>query len=94
MVKRSRGKKQQEEAEKQQHVIVTEYNLFKDLTTKGVRNNDQKKSDELDSGVYRNSSRCGGFLAGRSAASSTVAVKVAGLKLVVISNTFCSKIFK
>ena len=28
MVKRSRGKKQQEETEKQQHVIVTENNLF------------------------------------------------------------------
>ena len=38
MVKRSRGKKEQEETEKQQHNIVAEDNLFKDFTTKGARN--------------------------------------------------------
>ena len=37
MVKRSRGKQQQEETEKQQHVIVTENILFKGFTTDGVR---------------------------------------------------------
>ena len=42
MVKRSRGKKQQEETEKQQHVIVTENKLFKGFTAEGVRNYDQK----------------------------------------------------
>ena len=36
MVKRSRGKKQQEQTEKQQNVIVTENNLFKGFTTKGI----------------------------------------------------------
>ena len=34
MVKRSRGKKQQEETEKQQHVIVTEKNWFRFLQQK------------------------------------------------------------
>ena len=38
MVKNSRGKKQQEETEKQQHVIVTENKLFKGFNTEGVRN--------------------------------------------------------
>ena len=38
--KRSRGKKEQEETEKQQHVIVTEVILFKGFTTEGVRNYD------------------------------------------------------
>ena len=42
MVKGSRGKKQKEETDKQQHVIVTENNLFKGFTTKGIRNYDQK----------------------------------------------------
>ena len=42
MVKRSREKKQQKATEKQQHVIVTENNLFKGFTTEGVRNYDQK----------------------------------------------------
>ena len=42
MVKKSRGKKQQEETEKHQHVNVTEKNLFKDFTTEGIRNYDQK----------------------------------------------------
>ena len=42
MVKRSRGKKQQKETEKQQHVIVTEKNCFKGFTTEDVRNYDQK----------------------------------------------------
>ena len=36
MVKRSRGKKQQKEIEKQQHIILTENNLFKGYTTEGV----------------------------------------------------------
>ena len=36
MVKRSRGKKQQKETEKQQHVIVTENNLFKGFITEGI----------------------------------------------------------
>ena len=40
MVKRSKGKKQQDETEKQQQVIVSESNLFKDLSTKAVRNYD------------------------------------------------------
>ena len=42
MVKNSREKKQQEETEKQQHVIVTENKLFKGFTAEGVRNYDQK----------------------------------------------------
>ena len=42
MVKRIRGKKQQEETEKQQHIIATENNLFKGFTTKDVQNYDQK----------------------------------------------------
>ena len=42
MVKRSRGKKQQKETEKQQYIIVTENILFKGFTAKGVRNFDQK----------------------------------------------------
>ena len=42
MVKRSRGKKQQEETKKYQHVIVTENNLFKGFTTKALRNCDRK----------------------------------------------------
>ena len=41
-VKRSRGKKQQKETEKRQHVITTENNLFKGFTTEGVRNQYQK----------------------------------------------------
>ena len=36
MVKRSRGKKLQEETEKQQHVIVTENCLFIGFATKGI----------------------------------------------------------
>ena len=42
MVKRSSEKKQQEKAEKQQYVIVTENSLFTGFTTKGVRSYDQK----------------------------------------------------
>ena len=42
MVKRSRGKDQQEETEKQEHVIVTEKKLFKGFTTEGIQNYDQK----------------------------------------------------
>ena len=42
VVKRNRGKKQQEETEKQQLVIVRENNLFKGFTTKGVLNYDLK----------------------------------------------------
>ena len=38
IAKRSRGKKQQEEIQKQKHTIVTENNLFKGFTTEGVRN--------------------------------------------------------
>ena len=38
MVKRIRRKKQQKEVEKQQHVIVTENNLFKGFTTEGGQN--------------------------------------------------------
>ena len=40
--KRSGRKRQQEETEKQQHVIVTENNLFKGFTTKGIRNYNRK----------------------------------------------------
>ena len=42
MVKKSRGKKQQEETEKQQHVIVEENDLFIGFTIIGVRNYGQK----------------------------------------------------
>ena len=42
IVKRSRGKKQQEETEKQKYVIVTENWLFKGFTTKCVQNYDRK----------------------------------------------------
>ena len=40
VVQKSREKKQKEETEKQQHVIVTEINLFKDFATEGFRNYD------------------------------------------------------
>ena len=56
MVKRSRGKEQQEETEKQQHVIVTEKNLIEGFTTIG---NYDQKSSMLDSGVAWNSLRRG-----------------------------------
>ena len=42
MVKRSRGKRQQEETKKQQQVTVTENSLFKGFTSKGVRKYDKK----------------------------------------------------
>ena len=42
MVEQSRRKKQLEKTEKQQHVIVTENNLFKGFTIECVRNYDQK----------------------------------------------------
>ena len=42
MVKRSRGRKQQEETEKHQHMIMTENNLFKGYATKDVLNYDRK----------------------------------------------------
>ena len=42
MFKRSRGKKQQKETEKQENVFVTENNLFKGLAIKRVRNYDRK----------------------------------------------------
>ena len=67
---------QQEETEKQQHVIVTEKKIFKGFTTEDVRNYDQKQSGKLDCGIAWNSSRCERFLAGRSAALSIVAVKI------------------
>ena len=54
-VKNCRGKKQQEETEKHQHVIVTENNLFKGFTTEDVQNYDQKYSGKLDSGIAWNS---------------------------------------
>ena len=38
MVKRSRGKKLQEETEKQQHFVATENNFLKGFTTEGIRN--------------------------------------------------------
>ena len=42
MVKISRGKKQQKEIEKQQHIIVAENILFRGFTTVDFRNYDQK----------------------------------------------------
>ena len=42
-------KKQQEETEKQKRVIITENNLFKDITSKSIRNYDRKQSGKLDS---------------------------------------------
>ena len=48
MVKLNRGKKQPEETEKQQHVIVTETNLFKVFTAEGVRNYNRKQSGKLE----------------------------------------------
>ena len=84
-VKRSTGKKQQEEITKQENVIVTENNLFKGYTTEGVRNYYQKYSGKLDNSVTWNSSHCGKFLVGRFEAPSTIAVKLAGLFLLVIS---------
>ena len=51
MVKNSRGKKQRDETEKQQHVVVTKNKLFKGFTTDDVRNYDQKKSAKLDSSI-------------------------------------------
>ena len=94
MVKRKRGKKQQKETEKQQHVIVTENNLIEAFTTKGVRNYDQKQSGKLDSRVAWNFSGCERFLDGRSAEPSTDTLKLAGLFSVVIKNIFCSITFK
>ena len=91
MIKRSRGKKLQEETEKQQHVIVTKNNLFKGFTTEGVRNYDQKYSGKLDSGVSFNSSLCGRFFPGKFAVPSIIAVKLIELISVVISNILCSK---
>ena len=84
--KKQRKKKQQKEIEKQQHVIVTENNLFEGFTTKGVRNYDQMYSGKLDSGVAWNSSRCRRFLDGRSAAPSTIIVKLAGLLSIIIKS--------
>ena len=86
MVKRSRGKKQKKEIEKQQYVSLTENNLFKGFTTEGVRNYDQKWSGKLDSGVAWYSSRCGRLPDGRSAAPSIVTAKLAGLLSIVIMN--------
>ena len=94
MVKRSRGKKQQKEIEKQQHIIVIENSLFKGFTREGVPNYDQKQSGELDSGVDSETSRWKKFLAGRSAETPTVTIKLSELLLAVILNTFCSEIFK
>ena len=48
MIKRRGGKKQQEDVQKQQHVIMTENNLFKGYTTKDVLNYDRKESSKLD----------------------------------------------
>ena len=63
MVKNNReGKKQHEETEKQQNIIVTENNLFKDFTTEGVRNYDQKLSSKHYRCVTWNSSCSGRFL--------------------------------
>ena len=93
MVKRSRGKKKQEETKKQQHIIVTKSKLFKGFNAESVRNYDQKYSGKLDSGVAWILLSCGRFLAGRSAASSTVALKLARLLFCLISNTFCRKTF-
>ena len=42
IVQRSKGKKQQEETEKQQHVIATENNLLKGFTIECVLKFDQK----------------------------------------------------
>ena len=42
IIKRNRGKKQQEETEKQLSIIVTENKLFESFTTEGVRNYNQK----------------------------------------------------
>ena len=64
--------------EEQQHIIVTENNLFKGFTSEDVRNYDQKLSGKLGSGVAWKYSRCGRFLAGKFAAPSAVAVKLAG----------------
>ena len=72
---------------------LTENNLFRGFTTESVPNYDQKQTGKLDIYVAWNSSSCGRFLAGRSAASSTVTFTL-GLILVAIFNTFCSKTFK
>ena len=45
---------------------------FKGFTKERVRNYDQRKFGKLNNGVAWNSSLCGRFLAGRSAAPSTV----------------------
>ena len=42
IVRRNRGKKQQEKTEKQQHVIVTENKLFKNLTRTVAQYYDRK----------------------------------------------------
>ena len=96
VIKEAEKKKHQEETEKQQHVIVTENNLFKGFTTQGVRNYDQKYSGKLDSGVAWNYSCCGRFFDSRFAAPSTVTVKLAGLFLLAMSENenmafFCNE---
>ena len=49
MVNRNRGKKQQEETEKHQHVFMTESNLFKGYTTKDFLDYNRKLSSKLNS---------------------------------------------
>ena len=52
MIKKSRGKKQQKETEKQQYIIVRENSLFKGFATEGVPNYDQKQSGKLDTSSH------------------------------------------
>ena len=94
MVKRSRGKKQQEEMEEQQHVIETENNLFKRFTTKGIPNYDRKSSGKLGSDCRWRCQSTGKESSTAWGIPCDATVKLAELLLVVISNSFCSKTFK
>ena len=92
MVKWRSGKKQQEQAEKQQHVVATEINLFKSFTTNGVQNYDRYYSGKLDSdgrccssSIKKKSSTAWGI-------PCDATIKLAGLFLGVISNPICIKI--
>ena len=85
MVNRSRGKKQQEETEEQQRVIIRESYLIRGFIYLNVGNYDQKYSRKIDSvGRWR----CG------SSVQESSTINLAGLLLAINSNTFCHKTFK
>ena len=107
MVKRSRGKKHQEETEKQQHVIVTESSLFKGLLQKVFKITTESSPASLTATVdcaadhveiilrlSRHLQRSWPEIFQIVRNSMRRPIKLAGLHLVVILNTFCSKTYK